>query len=86
MSEHDDREMAVQLKLLRSPCGEAGSGMARYAAAMYFHRRQMLDSTALEIYRSLAKDDEADALSIVRALTCAISPVIAEAAHPDATK
>ena len=47
-----------QFEQLRSSSISAGAGKMRYAAAMYFYQRGQLSDTVLEIYRSLAKDDQ----------------------------
>jgi hypothetical protein len=62
-SSHD--EDARQLSDLIAPLGEPDSGKVRYAAAMYFHKRGWLSSSALEFYRSLAKDDASDPLHLL---------------------
>jgi len=49
-----------QLALLQMPVGIAGSGYARYAAAMYFNRRGRMSHELLEIYRICCKHDEED--------------------------
>lgn len=48
----------TQLELLHAPLGEPGSGRTRYAAAMYFHRQDLLDDVTLESYRIACKEDE----------------------------
>jgi hypothetical protein len=48
----------VQLALLNTPGGTKASGLVRYAAAMYFFQRGKISEQDLEIYRSLAKDDD----------------------------
>jgi len=42
------------------PAGLHGSGRRRYAAAMGLYRRGQLSEELLEIYRTLAMDDQAD--------------------------
>jgi hypothetical protein len=60
-------EVTAQFSYLNAALGEAGSGKARYAAAMYFHQLGLLSGTTLEIYRALAKDDASDPLVLLRA-------------------
>lgn len=50
----------TQLAFLLLPPGEKDSGRARYAAAMHFNRRHHLSHAALEVFRILAKEDDAD--------------------------
>ena len=61
-SEHD-----IELQCLTATLGVAGSGLVRYAAAMYFHKAGRLDQKTLEIYRALSKNDDADPLRIAKA-------------------
>ncbi len=56
---------SMQRAHLIAPLGQKGSGNARYAAAMFFHQRGELGSEALELYRTLAKDDVADPLALL---------------------
>jgi hypothetical protein len=49
-----------ELRLLDAPVGEPGSGMVRYAAAMYLNRRGLISDDLLEIYRVCARMDETD--------------------------
>ncbi len=53
-------EDGSQLSFLLLPPGGKDSGRIRYAAAMHFNRRHMLSHAALEIYRILAKEDDAN--------------------------
>ncbi len=53
-------EDITQLDLLKTAHATRGSGTIRYAAAMYFYQHGELSSKALEIYRTLAKDDNSD--------------------------
>ncbi|MCB1386384.1 MAG: hypothetical protein KDJ80_10655 [Nitratireductor sp.] len=55
-----------QLALLATPLGRAGSGMTRYAAAMYFHRSGRLDDDLLEAYRICCKLDHEDVLAVLK--------------------
>jgi hypothetical protein len=45
---------------LSTPPGVPGSGRLRYAAAMHFYNRGMLEAEALEVYRILALIDAED--------------------------
>ena len=63
-------EHATQLELLKTVHGARGSGTIRYAAAMYFFQRGELTSKALEIYRTLAKDDDSDPRLALTAAKC----------------
>ena len=47
------------LRDLTLPPGPPGSGRRRYAAAMWFHGRGLIDDAALEAARELAMDDAA---------------------------
>ncbi|HEU0223676.1 MAG TPA: hypothetical protein VFR34_15895 [Paracoccaceae bacterium] len=53
-------EMAEQRRLLASPLGEPGSGMARYAAAMFFYRAGRISADELEVFRVCARMDGED--------------------------
>ena len=53
-------EDALQYELLNTPLGMTGSGLQRYAAAMYFFNKSELSVEALEIYRICAKLDYKD--------------------------
>ncbi|MCO5063790.1 MAG: hypothetical protein M9924_05165 [Rhizobiaceae bacterium] len=64
MSEPD--EEAENWWLVLSPVGEAWSGRARYAAAMYFYRRGEMNAETLEVYRLSSRLDNQDPLSIIR--------------------
>lgn len=63
-------EEQVQYRLLHVPTNVVGSGNTRYAAAMYFHQCGALSSKALEIYRSLAKDDHSDPQDALKSAGC----------------
>jgi hypothetical protein len=58
-----DRE---QLDLLRLPLGDPGSGMHRYGAAMYFHKRGKLNAEQLEAYRICCNLDFEDPERVIR--------------------
>ncbi|MEW9806038.1 hypothetical protein [Mesorhizobium marinum] len=62
-SDAEDRE---QWELVNAPLGEAWSGRARYAAAMYFYKRGDLSAEVLEVYRLCSRLDSQDPLAIVR--------------------
>jgi len=53
-----------QLEALNAPLRRKGSGLERYAAAMYFYNQGAIDAAALEAYRICAKDDAADPRSL----------------------
>ena len=55
-----------QLKLLRLPLGEPGSGLARYGAAMHFFKRGKLDADRLEAYRMCCNLDFEDPDAVAR--------------------
>jgi len=59
-------EAAEQWALVNTPLGEPWSGRARYAAAMFFHKRGELSAEALEVYRICARLDSQDPLPIIR--------------------
>lgn len=80
----DDPDLTAQLRLLRSPVGERGSGLVRYAAAMFFYRHNMMDAGALEVYRAFAKEDTADALPVALAQGCALDVAITMPVKGDA--
>lgn len=64
--EPDDTEVAEQWRLVNTPLGEEWSGRARYAAAMFFHKRGEMDAGTLEVYRICARIDREDPLPIIR--------------------
>lgn len=57
-------QAAVDLAL---PPGRPGSGLRRYAAAMWFHAAGRIDDATLETYRALALDDAADPAAVLAA-------------------
>ncbi len=61
-----DPEIAEQWALVNTPLGEAWSGRTRYAAAMYFYKRDEMTAETLEVYRLCARLDSEDPLSIIR--------------------
>lgn len=64
MSEID--EAHDNWELIMTPLGEAWSGRARYAAAMYFYQHGEMSAEVLEVYRVSARLDHQDPISIVR--------------------
>lgn len=52
--------------LIRAPLGAEWSGRARYAAAMYFYQKGMMDAETLEIYRICSRLDDDDPVSVMR--------------------
>jgi hypothetical protein len=62
----DDAEYREQWELVNTPLGEAWSGRARYAAAMYFHKLGEMSAETLEVYRICARLDREDPLPIIR--------------------
>jgi len=46
-----------QYALLKTPPRTEQGGRVRYAAAMYFYNRAMLDADTLEAFRVVAKED-----------------------------
>ena len=61
----DGQNAEDQWALVNAPLGEAWSGRARYAAAMYFHKRGELSAEALEVYRLCSRLDAEDPLPII---------------------
>ncbi len=59
-------ETAEQWALVNTPLGEQWSGRTRYAAAMYFYKRGLMDASTLEVYRICSRLDDQDPLSIIR--------------------
>ena len=53
--------------LILTPAGEEWSGRARYAAAMYFFRRDEMSAEVLEIYRICSRIDHEDAVDALKA-------------------
>lgn len=60
----DDRE---NWALIMTPAGEEWSGRARYAAAMYFFRKDEMSAEVLEIYRICSRIDHEDAVDALKA-------------------
>ncbi|MBX9455052.1 MAG: hypothetical protein KL863_02905 [Rhizobium sp.] len=60
----EDRE---NWALITTPAGEDWSGRARYAAAMYFYRKNEMSAEVLEIYRICSRIDHEDAVDALKA-------------------
>ena len=63
MTEEDRENWA----LILTPSGEEWSGRARYAAAMYFYRKNEMSAEVLEIYRICSRIDHEDAIDALKA-------------------
>ena len=59
-------ETTVQRQLLVTAVGTPGSGVTRYAAAMYFFQIGRISAEMLEIYRRCSKLDAEDPLDLAR--------------------
>ncbi|SMH55221.1 hypothetical protein [Mesorhizobium australicum] len=66
----DDSELAENWALVRMPLGEAWSGRARYAAAMFLYKRGLMNAETLEVYRLCSRLDHQDPLAIIRDRGC----------------
>ena len=64
--QQDDEEAAEQWELVNTPLGEKWSGRTRYAAALFFYKRDEMTSETLEVYRLCARLDSEDPLPIIR--------------------
>lgn len=62
-----DDEERENWALILTPAGEEWSGRARYAAAMYFFRRDEMSAEVLEIYRICSRIDHEDAVDALKA-------------------
>ncbi|MGV3552206.1 hypothetical protein [Rhizobium sp.] len=62
-----DDEERENWALIMTPAGEEWSGRARYAAAMYFFRRNEMSAEVLEIYRICSRIDHEDAVDALKA-------------------
>jgi hypothetical protein len=60
----EDRE---NWTLILAPAGEEWSSRARYAAAMYFFRKDEMSAEVLEIYRICSRIDHEDAVDALKA-------------------
>ena len=61
-----DAEDAENWALVDTPLGEPWSGRARYAAAMHFFRRGVMNAETLEVYRLCSRLDDQDPLPLLR--------------------
>ncbi|CAG1013585.1 MAG: hypothetical protein F9K19_17780 [Rhizobiaceae bacterium] len=61
-----EEETAEQWALVNTPLGEPWSGRTRYAAAMFFYKRGLMDAPTLEVYRICSRLDHQDPLPIIR--------------------
>ena len=61
----DDDELGRNWQLVRTPLGEPWSGRTRYAAAMVFYQRGLMNADTLEVYRLCSRLDSQDPLSII---------------------
>lgn len=66
-------EDVQQYELLISPLGTARSGAIRYAAAMYFYKRGMIDGKILEAYRACCKQDSEDPAVMLASMGFAVT-------------
>ena len=62
----EDREVTENWALVKTPLGESWSGRARYAAAMFFHKRGDMSAETLEVYRICSRLDAENPLPIIR--------------------
>jgi len=62
----DEADDAENWALVDAPLGEAWSGRARYAAAMHFYRRGVMNAETLEVYRLCSRLDDQDPLPLLR--------------------
>ena len=62
----EDRDLAENWALVKTPLGESWSGRARYAAAMFFYKRGDMNAETLEVYRICSRLDAEDPLAIIR--------------------
>jgi hypothetical protein len=66
MTEEEELEAAEQWELVNTPFGEKWSGRTRYAAAMFFYKRDEMSAETLEVYRICARLDSENPLPIIR--------------------
>jgi len=59
-------EDAENWALVDTPLGEPWSGRARYAAAMHFYRKGLMNAETLEVYRLCSRIDHQDPLPMLR--------------------
>lgn len=62
----EDAEATENWALVNTPLGEPWSGRTRYAAAMFFYKRDEMNAETLEVYRICARLDAEDPLPIIR--------------------
>lgn len=62
----DAADAAEQWRLINTPLGEEWSGRTRYAAAMFFYKRDELTAEVLEVYRICSRLDHQDPVAIMR--------------------
>ena len=63
MTDEDRENWALML----TRAGEEWSGRARYAAAMYFYRKNEMSAEVLEIYRICSRIDHENAVDALKA-------------------
>ncbi|TGT37064.1 hypothetical protein [Mesorhizobium sp. M8A.F.Ca.ET.165.01.1.1] len=64
--EQEEGEAAEQWELVNTPLGEKWSGRTRYAAAMFFYKRDEMSAETLEVYRICARLDSENPLPIIQ--------------------
>ncbi|WP_425045801.1 hypothetical protein [Primorskyibacter sp. S87] len=66
VSDSGGSELERQQRILMSETGVAGSGAARYAAAMHLYNEGLMSAQVLEIYRRCSKFDNEDPVDLAR--------------------
>ncbi|WP_065373930.1 hypothetical protein [Ensifer adhaerens] len=61
-----DDETKRHWEMIRLPAGQEWSGRARYAAAMFFYQRGLMDAETLEVYRICSRLDAEDPATVLR--------------------
>ncbi|MEI3852802.1 MULTISPECIES: hypothetical protein [unclassified Ensifer] len=61
-----DDETKRHWEMIRLPAGQEWSGRARYAAAMFFYQRGLMDAETLEVYRICWRLDAEDPATVLR--------------------
>ncbi|MEI2301796.1 hypothetical protein [Ensifer sp. MJa1] len=61
-----DDETKRHWEMIRLPAGAEWSGRARYAAAMFFYQRGLMDAETLEVYRICSRLDAEDPAEVLR--------------------
>lgn len=61
-----DDETKRHWEMIRLPPGQEWSGRARYAAAMFFYQRGLMDAETLEVYRICSRLDAEDPATVLR--------------------